>query len=67
MLIAICDDERQELDAIGKALSAAAELSVDIEIAAYLSGAAAVRARRAVPARLELTTGGRYSAFLWSR
>lgn len=45
MLIAICDDEQRELEAIDAALTAAAlELSADIEIAAYPSGAALVEA-----------------------
>ena len=45
MLIAICDDEQRELEAIEAALTATAlELSADIEIAAYSSGAALVEA-----------------------
>ncbi len=45
MLIAICDDEQRELEAIEAALTAAAvELSADIEIAAYSSGAALIEA-----------------------
>lgn len=45
MLIAICDDERRELEAIEAALAAAArELSAGIEIAPYPSGAALVEA-----------------------
>lgn len=45
MLIAICDDERRELETIEAALTtAAAELSADVEIAAYPSGSALVEA-----------------------
>lgn len=45
MLIAICDDEPRELEAIEAALNAAAlQLSADIEIAAYPSGVALAEA-----------------------
>lgn len=45
MLIAICDDEQRELEVIDAALTAAAlELSADIEIAAYPSGAMLIEA-----------------------